>query len=107
MRILFKGLFEFQFKYCTLTWMFCCRNTNNKINLLHERAPKLAYNDYELSFEKLLEKDASFTVHHYNIQTLCNELYKVCHNMAQTIFSDLFIRNNKTYNMRAKSDTMV
>ena len=63
MRILFKGLFESQFKYYTLTRMFYSRNTNNKINLLHERAPRLAYNDYELSFEKPLEKDASFTVH--------------------------------------------
>ena len=55
--MLFKGFFESQFKYCPLTWMFYSRNTNDKINLLHERALSLVHNDYEVLFEKLLEKD--------------------------------------------------
>ena len=71
-RILFKGFFESQFKYCPLTWMFYSRNTDNKINLLHERALRLVYDDYELPFDKLLEKDGSFTIHHCNIQRLSN-----------------------------------
>ena len=105
--MLFKGFFDSQFKYCPLTWMFYSRNTNHKINLLHERALRLVYNDYELPFEKLLEKDGLFTAHHYNIPTLCIELYKVNHNIAQTIFSDLFIRNNNTYNAHMKSDSVI
>ena len=60
-----------------------------------------------MPFEKLLEKDGWFNVYHYNIQTLCIELYKVYHNIAQTIFSDLFIRNNNTYDIRAKSDFVI
>ena len=77
-RMLFKGFFESQFKYCPLLCMFYSRNTSNRTNLLHERALRLVYNDYELPFEKPLEKDGSFTVHHYNIQTLCIEL---CHSL--------------------------
>ena len=73
-RIIFKGFFESQFKYCSLTWMFYSRLTNNKINQLHERALRLVYNDYYSTFEELLEKDGSSTIHHYNIQTLCIEL---------------------------------
>ena len=33
-----KAFFESQFRYCSLTWMFHSRKSNNKINLLHERA---------------------------------------------------------------------
>ena len=62
--------FDSQFKYCPLTWMFYNRATNNKINKLHERALRLVYDDYLSAFEELLEKDNSFTVHHYNIQSL-------------------------------------
>ena len=106
-RILFKRFFESQFKYCPLTWMFYSRNTDNEINLLHERALRLVYDDYELPFDKLLEKDGSFTIRHCNIQTLCIELNKAYHNTAQAIFSDLFVRNNNTYNTRAKSDFII
>ena len=101
--MLFKGFFESQFKYCPLTRMFYSRNTNTNINLLHERALRLVYNDYELYFEKFLEKDGSFTIHHYNIQTLCTDLNKAYYNIAQTIFSDLFIRNNNTYIIKVRS----
>ena len=90
--------------FCFLKYMFYSRNTDNKINLLHERALRLVYDDYELPFDKLLEKDSSFTIHHCNIETLCTELYKVYHKTAQTIFSDLFVRNNNT---RAKSDFII
>ena len=55
---------------------------------LHERAIRLVYIDCELPFKKRLEKDGFLTAHHYNIQTLCIELYKVYHNVAQAIFSD-------------------
>ena len=87
--------------------MFYSRNTKININQLHERTLRLVYDCYKLPFEKLVEKDSSFTVHHYNIQTLCIELYKVYHHIAQTIFSDLFICNNSTYNIHAKSDFVI
>ena len=74
------------------------QTTNNKINKLHERALRLVYDDYVSAFEELLEKYNSFTVHHYNIQTLCIELYKVFSGLSQTIFSDLFERKNINYN---------
>ena len=66
-------------------WMFYRRSTSIKINHLHERALTLIYDDYELTFEELLEKDGSFTIHHYNIQALCIELYKVYHNLFLVI----------------------
>ena len=80
--------------------MFYSGNTNNKINRLHERALRLVYDDYVTTFEELLEKDSSFTVHHYNIQILCIELYKVFSGQSQTIFSHLFERKNINYNLR-------
>ena len=63
--------------------------------------------DYELTFEELLEKEGSFTVHHYNIQTLCIELCKVCYDLSQTIFSDLFTENSNSYNLGSKFDFII
>ena len=84
--------------------MFYSRKTNNRINKLHERPLRLVYRDYESTFEDLLTKDGSFTVHHYSIQTLATELYKVYNNISQTTFEELFTRNNNGYYLRSKSD---
>ena len=64
---LYMSFIEAQFKYCPLTWMFCSRSCKNKINKLHERVPRLAYDDYESSFDVSLNKNKSFSTHHQNI----------------------------------------
>ena len=74
------------------------------MNKLHERALRLMYDVYTSTFEELLEKDQSFTVHHCNVQTLCKDLFKVYNNLYQTIFSDLFIRNRISYKVRLQLD---
>ena len=103
-RLLVKAFFESQFKYCSLAWLFCSRTTNNKINSLHKRALRLIYEDYNATFEELLEIDGSFSVHHFNIQTLLIEIYKFCKGLSIQIFCDLFQIKNNRYCLRSNSD---
>ena len=49
-RTLTKAFFESQFRYCSLNWMFHSQKSNNKINLLHERALRMIYNGQISSF---------------------------------------------------------
>ena len=62
-----KAFFEYHFKYCSLFCVFCSRRDNNRINKLHERTLRLAYDDCETWFSDLLPIYCSFTVHHTNI----------------------------------------
>ena len=87
--------------------MFYSRKTNNRINKFHERALRLVYSDYESTFDDLLTKDESFTVHRYNIQTLATKLHKFCNNISQTMFGELFTRNNNGYYLRSKYDFVI
>ena len=81
-RILFKAFIELQFKYCPLVWIiFHGRQINDKINQLHERALRIVYNDTITSFEKLLVKDKTFTIHHQNIQSSAIEMHKAVNNL--------------------------
>ena len=62
--------FSLQFNYCLLIWMCQNRTYKNKINRFHERCPRLIYNDKCSSFEELLVKDVSVSIHHKNIHAL-------------------------------------
>ena len=66
-RTLMKAFIESQFNYFPLIWMFHSRTMNNKINRIHERALRLFYSDHVSSFDDLLKKDRSFSIHHRNI----------------------------------------
>ena len=66
----------------------------------------MIYNDQISSFQELLDKDISFTVHHFNIQSLAIEMFKVINNISATIIGDLFTTCH-SYNLRSKSKFVV
>ena len=66
-RRLMKAFTESPFVYCPLIWMFCQRSSNTQANHLHERALRIVYNDNESTFEDLLKKGNSVSIHHKNI----------------------------------------
>ena len=54
--------------------MFCSRTLNLRINRLHERALRIAYDNYLSDFEELLGKDNTVTVNKRNLRTLAIEM---------------------------------
>ena len=100
-RKLYKKFVESQFKYCPLTWMFHCRKTNYKINRSQERALRLIYNDYIYSFEELISKDGTFTIHEQNIQNLAIEMFKALNDLSTADFSELFQLNESLSGFRS------
>ena len=79
-----------QFNYCPLIWMCHNRTYNNKINRLHERCLRLIYNDKRSSFEDLLKKDNSVSIHHKNLQALVIEMSKVYTKTSPEIMQEVF-----------------
>ena len=81
------------------------RKNNNKIKHLHELCLRLIYSDKKSSYENLLEKDNSVSIHHKNIQALPIEMFKVKHKACPEIAGDIFMkRTNNQYSLRNRPD---
>ena len=89
-RIIMNSFILSQFGYCPLVWMLHSRELNNRINRIHCRALRIVYQDRKSTFQDLLDKDKSFTIHERNIQTLGIELYKVAYGIAPKIMRLVF-----------------
>ena len=88
-RLLVKTFVESQFNHCPLIWMFRSRCLNKKINNVYKKVLRIIYSDYKPTFQELLDKEASFSVHHRNIQTLAIEIYKHIHGLCQQLWGKL------------------
>ena len=92
-----------QFSYCPLIWMFHSRLVNNKINRLHERCLRILYSDNQSTFEELLEKDNTVSVHQHNLQFLATELCKILNGLSPDLMKDVFPLNDDSgYSTRNK-----
>ena len=100
LKLLMKAFIDSQFNYCPLVWMFHNRNLNNRINKIHERALRLVYKNPNCSFEELLQKDKSFTIHDRNLQKLAIEMFKVKNNLSPVIMKEIFEMREPTHNLR-------
>ena len=99
-RLLMKSFVESQLAYCPLVWMLCSRTLNTKIDKLQERALRILYDDDISTFEQLLEKDNSTTIHDRNIKLLAKEMYKVNHDIFPNSLGIFLEKSSSRYNLR-------
>ena len=81
--------------------MFYSQALNNKINRLHERCLLIIYNDKPSTFNELLEKDNSVSIHYKKIQALAIEIYKVANGVSPVIMNEIIqLKEEFHYNLR-------
>ena len=99
-RIFMNSIFNSQFNYGPLAWMFHSRSVNNKINRLHEKVLHIVYNDFKSPFKNLLEKDGTVSIHVNNLQKLAREMFKISKNFSVPLMSELFHQKVNHYDLR-------
>ena len=80
--------------------MIHSRQNYNKIKHLHERCLCLIHDDKLSSYEVLLEKDGSVSIHLKNIRSLAIEMLQIKHGHSLEIVSDIFTQTTQHYNFR-------
>ena len=104
-KILMNAFFDSQFSYSPLVWMFHSRQVNTKINNLHYRVLRIVYLNETSTFEELLERDGSVTIHHRNLQSLAIEMFKVIKGMAPAFMKDVFAIRDSALTESVSSNT--
>ena len=95
-----NAFFTSQFNYCPLIWM--CHTT---INMLHERCLRIIYNDKQLSFTELLNKDNSVSIHIRNIQWLAIEMFRFYNGLSPRLMNNIFkLKAENPFNLRQVSE---
>ena len=83
--------------------MFHSRQLNNRISKIQERALRLVYKNRKLTFDDLLKRDNSVTIHQRNLQMLATEIFKVKKSLAPEIMAEVFERKEPHYNLRSEA----
>ena len=85
--------------------MLCGRQTNARINHIHERELRAVYNDEINPFEELLGRDKSETIHWNNIKILAAKLFKIKNGLSNDIMAQLICKRNSVgYSFRSQTD---
>ena len=107
-KLIMRSFIMSHFSYCPLIWMFHDRAANSRINKIHERALRIVYRETESSFNELLAKDNSVSVHQRNLQLLMIEIYKAKNSLNPPFMEDIFVeRTNISYNLRNNDGLLV
>ena len=103
MKLLMNSFFILQFNYCPLVWMCHSLLINIKINRLHEKCLRIVYSNKNSSFQQLLDKDGSVTMHKRNLQVLATEIFNVYRNLSPNTVAEIFRIRQNNYNLRHSS----
>ena len=84
------------FSYCPLVWHFCSKSSMRKIESIHKRALRFVLNDYESTYEILLEKTKNCTMEIKRLRTMVLEIFKTLHDQNPSFLKKLFTQRNRS-----------
>ena len=70
--------------------MFAHKKSLNKTESLHKRSPRFLLNDYENSYEELLEKSGKCNMNLQRIRFLCIEINKTINSLNPNFLKNIF-----------------
>ena len=94
-----RAFISSQFGYCPPIWFFCSQKINNRMNRIRERALKIVYKDYILTFAEIFEEDGSVSIHIRNLQVLATKLFKARNNLSPPIVQHIFGTTETAYSL--------
>jgi hypothetical protein len=86
--------------YCPVIWHYCSEKNSIKMEKIQERALRFIYEDYDSSYEDLLQKSKLPSLKVRRIRTIAIETFKIIHRKSPQYLHDLIDIKARSYNFR-------
>ena len=96
----FKSFIRSNFNFCPIIWHFCSQTNTEKLEKLQYRALRIVYNDFQSSYEDLLHRVNTTTLHLGRMQSIAIETFKCLNGIAPEYIRDLVKLKDNKYNFR-------
>ena len=99
-RTLTNAFTDRKFKYAPLIWMFVGKTLTNKICKIRHRTLQVVYNEYNKSYEELLQLNNNVSVHQRHLHYLALEVFKSLMHLNPEFMWSYFNENPIPYDLR-------
>ena len=101
--VIFKSFLLSNFNYCATVWHFCNKGDAAKLEKIQERALRFVFCDHESTYEDLLEKADSTTLHLSRIKQIAIEVFKIHNKLSPSYLNKHFDLQNSQLNTRGNN----
>ena len=90
------------FNFCPLIWQFCSKGITGKLEKVHFRALKFIFQNFNSTYDILLERAGSTTLHLSRLRFLAIETFKihVVYGLSPPYLKDFICLKQTSYNFR-------
>ena len=83
-------------------WHYCCKRNSDKLKWINESWLRFIFNEYHISYDKLLNNINRPSLHNRRIHDLLTLVYKSFHDLAPSYINELLIEINSSNNLCGK-----
>ena len=95
-----------QLNYAPLVWMIAGKTSINKICKIHRRTLQVIHDDYQKSYDELLDINKDVNIHQKHLRILVLEVFKgIMHGNPEFMWS-YFNENTIPYNFRNRNRSL-
>ena len=97
---IFDAFIKSSFNYCTNIWHLCNKRSSRKIEKLQERALRLIYTDYNISYDELLDLSKRNTMYEYRVKNLLVTIRKIINGKMKPVSKEFYTFKDNNYRLR-------
>ena len=100
---LYNAFILSNFLYCSIVWHFCSSHCSYKMEKIQKRALRVVLNDYQASYQDLLNEVSRPTLYVSRMKAIAIEMFKCVKNISPIFLKNMFAHQDQPYELRGGS----